>query len=152
MQIQQLLRTDPERILLLVKNVDGSGSITTGFGAALVATAASGDGVNAFRSSKTAGATSHFCGVALQDIAINAYGLVTAWGYAASVAISQSVGSTTITAGDVLIAATPAGTFTSVVTNAALSIAMYKYVIATGALADTISNPNPYIAGIVRMV
>ncbi len=150
MQIQQLIREDPERVLLSVKNVDGGGSITTGYGVALVATAASGDGVGAVRSSKTAGDASHFAGIATRDIAINAFGLVTAWGYAASVALSQSVGSWTVTAGDVLINATPAGTFTSVVTNAALSIAMYKYVIATGVVADTISNPRPYMSGIVK--
>lgn len=153
MQIQQLNRTDPERILINVKNVDGGGSITTGMGAALVATAASGDGINAVKTTATAGNANNFAGVALQDIAINAYGLLTAWGFAASIAISQSVGSYTITAGDILIqSATAAGTFTSVVTNAALSTAMYKYVVAAGALADTISNPRPYLSGIVRAI
>lgn len=153
MQIQQLNRTDPERILLNVRNVDGAGSITTGMGAALVATAASGDGINVVRTTAAAGNAGSFCGVALQDIAINAYGLVTAWGWAASVAISQSVGSWTITAGDILIqGATAVGAFTSVVTNAALSTAMYKYVVAAGALADTISNPRPYMSGIVRAI
>lgn len=153
MQIQQLNRTDPERILINVKNVDGGGSITTGMGAALVATAASGDGINVVKTTATAGNAGNFAGVALADIAINAYGLLTAWGWAASVAISQSVGSYTITAGDILIqSATAAGTFTSVVTNAALSTAMYKYVVAAGALADTISNPRPYLSGIVRAI
>lgn len=153
MQIQQLNRTDPERILINVKNVDGGGSITTGMGAALVATAASGDGINAVKTTATAGNANNFCGVALADIAINAYGLLTSWGFAASVAISQSVGSWTITAGDILIqSATAAGTFTSVVTNAALSTAMYKYVVAVGAVADTISNPRPYLSGIVRAI
>jgi hypothetical protein len=151
MLIQQLNRNDAERVQLVVKNVDGSGSITTGMGAALVATAASGDGIGAVKTTATAGNANNFCGVALQDIPINGYGLVTAWGYAASVLISQSVGSWTITAGDVLIqSATQAGAFTSVVTNAALSTAMYKYVVAIGAIVDTISNPRPYISGIVR--
>lgn len=153
MQIQQLNRTDPERILINVRNVDGGGSITTGMGAALVATAASGDGINAVKTTAVAGNAGNFCGVALADIAINAYGLLTSWGFAASVAISQSVGSYTITAGDILIqSATAVGTFTSVVTNAALSTAMYKYVVAVGALADTISNPRPYMSGIVRAI
>ena len=153
MLIQTAIRTDPERVLINVRNVDGGGSITTGMGAALVATAASGDGINVVRTTATAGNANNFCGVALQDIAINAYGLVTAWGWAASVALSQSVGSWTITAGNILIQnATAAGTFTSVVTNAALSTAMYKYVVAAGAIADTISNPLPYISGIVRAI
>lgn len=151
MLIQTGIRNDPERVLINVKNVDGGGSITTGMGVALVATAASGDGINAVKTTATAGNANNFCGVALQDIAINAYGLVTAWGWAASVALSQSVGSWTITAGEILIqSATAAGTFTSVVTNAALSTAMYKYVVAAGAVADTISNPRPYISGLVR--
>lgn len=153
MLVQQLIRTDPERILINVKNVDGSGSITTGYGAALVATAASGDGINAVKTTATAGNAANFSGVALGDIAINAYGLLVAWGYAASVALSQSVGSYTITAGDILIqSATKAGTFTSVVTNAALSTANFKYVVALGAIADTISNPNPYMSGLVRAI
>lgn len=148
MLIQQLNRTDPEVILFNVKNVDGGGSITTGMGVALVATAASGDGVNAVKS--TAALANAFSGVAKADIAINAYGLVTAWGYAASVAISQSVGSWTITAGDTLRLAGAAGHFTSVITPQAVSTQMYKYVIATGAVADTISNPRSYISGLVR--
>lgn len=151
MLIQQLNRTDAERVQLIVKNVDGSGSITTGMGVALVATAASGDGAGVVKTTATAGNAGNFCGVAAQDIPINGFGLVTAWGFAASVLISQSVGSYTITAGDILIqGATQAGAFTSVVTNAALSTAMYKYVVAVGALADTMSNPRPYMSGIVR--
>lgn len=151
MIIQQLNRADAEKVQLVIKNVDGGGSITTGMGAALVATAASGDGINAVRTTAAAGNANNFCGVAIQDIPINGYGLVTAWGFTASVLISQSVGSYTITSGDILIqGATQLGAFTSVVTNAALSTAMYKYVVAIGAVADTISNPRPYISGIVR--
>lgn len=153
MLTQQLNRSDAEKIYLVIKNVDGGGSITTGMGAALVATTASGDGIGAVRTNGTAGVANNFCGVAVADIPINAFGLVTAWGFAASVLISQSVGSYTITAGDVLIqSATQVGAFTSVVTNAALSTAMYKYVVAVGALADTMSNPRPYMSGIVRAI
>ena len=101
MEIQQINRgTDPEKILISVKNVDGAGSITTGMGACLVFTAASGDGAQAVLATKALSRS--FVGVAKADIAINAYGLLTAWGYAASVLISQSVGSWTITAGDCL--------------------------------------------------
>lgn len=150
MLIQTLNRTDPEVILYNVKNVDGGGSITTGMGVALVATAASGDGVNSVRA--TAALAAQFSGVAKGDIAINAYGLVTAWGYAASVAISQSVGSYTITSGDTLRLAGAAGHFTSVITAQAVSTQMYKYVIALGTLSDTISNPRTYMAGLVRAI
>lgn len=153
MLIEQINKSDAERILLLVKNVDGGGSMTTGMGVAICGAAASADGFQAYKSTKTAGnLSSLFCGVALQDIAINAVGLVTAWGYAASVMISQSVGSWTITSGDVLIQGNASGTFASVVTNSALSTAMYKYVVALGAISDTISNPNPYMKGLVRAI
>lgn len=148
MQIQHLNRTEPERILLNVKNVDGGGSITTGMGIALVATAASADGINAVR--VTTALANLFSGVATGDIPINAYGLVTVWGWAASVAISQSVGSWTITAGDHLQIAGAAGNFTSVLTPQAVSTQMYRYVIAAGAVADTISNPRAYMSGIVK--
>lgn len=150
MLIQQLNRTDPERIQINVKNVDGGGSITTGMGIAMVGTAASGDGINAVRS--TVALANAFAGVAAQDIAINAYGLVTAWGFAASVAISQSVGSYTITSGDTLRLAGAAGHFTSVITAQAVSTQMYRYVIALGAVADTISNPRTYMSGFVRAI
>ena len=150
MQVQIINRTDPEKVLLSIRNVDGSGSITTGMGAALVVTAASGDGIGCVKNVAGATTAQNFCGVALRDIAINAYGLVTAWGYAASVFLSQSVGSWTITAGDVLIASGQAGAFTSVVTNAALSQCLYRYVTALGAVADTISNPRPYLSALVR--
>lgn len=148
MLIQQLNRTDAERVQLVVKNVDGGGSITTGMGVALVATAASGDGNSAVR--VTAALAAQFAGVAAQDIPINGFGLVTAWGYAASVAISQSVGSYTITSGDTLRIAGAAGHFTSVITPQAVSTQMYRYVIALGAVADTISNPRTYMSGLVR--
>lgn len=148
MIIKQYARTDPERILVNVKNVDGGGSITTGMGACMVVTAASGDGIGSVRS--TAALVAGFIGVAKQDIAINAYGLLVSWGYAASVAISQSVGSWTITSGDNLVLAGAAGHFTSVVTAQALSTQLYRYVIALGAVADTISNPRTYMSGFVR--
>lgn len=150
MLIQQLNRTDPERVQIVVKNVDGGGSITTGMGACFAQAAASADGISSVRQTKALQA--QFCGVAAADIAINAFGLVTAWGFAASVLLSQSVGSYTITSGDVLKTAdaTQVGAFTSVQTPEAMSTLLYKYVVAMGSLVDTISNPRPYISGIVR--
>lgn len=149
MQIQQLNRTDAEKVFIIVRNVDGGGSITTGMGACLVATAASGNGVSAVRSLPAL--ARDFVGVAVQDIAINAYGLVQAWGYVSSVFLSQSVGSWTITSGDQLrLNVTAPGAFTSVITPQAVSTHFYKYVVAAGAVADTISNPRPYMSGIVR--
>ena len=83
MQIQQLNRTDAERVLLVVKNVDGGGSMTTGLGVCLALAGASVDGISATQA--TAAQQAGFIGVAAKDIAINSFGLVTSWGYAASV-------------------------------------------------------------------
>ncbi len=149
MLIQQLNRTDAEKVQIVVKNVDGSGSITTGMGVVLCDLAASMDGIGALKGLVVS--AKYFVGVAAQDIPINGFGLVTAWGYAASVFLSQSVGSWTITAGDTLIlGATQSGAFTSVVLAQAVSTQFYRYVVAAGAVADTISNPRPYMSGIVR--
>ena len=147
MLIQQLNRADAERVLIVVQNVDGGGSITTGMGVALVQTAASGDGISAVLATKAM--SRYFVGVAAGDIAINAFGLVTAWGYAASVLISQSVGSWTITAGDVLQSG-GTGRFTSMLLLENLSTMCSRYVIQLGAVSDTISNPLQYVKGLVR--
>ena len=148
MLIQQLNRTDAEKVFVVVRNVDGGGSITTGLGAALTPDSASDDGVGAVRS--TAALSRLFAGVARSDIAINAYGLIQCWGFAASVAISQSVGSWTITTGDNLRHAGAAGHFTSVIVSEALSTQLYRFIVAMGDVADTISNPRTYMSGFVR--
>lgn len=149
MLIQQLNRTDPERVQLMVKNVDGGGSITTGYGACLPTSGASIDGISAVKA--TAALQRGFIGVATQDIAINGFGLVTAWGYVNSVALSNVGTSITITAGNVLIPSAIAGQFFSVVTDAAMSTLMYKYVTAATTVPVDISNlSQSYVAGIVR--
>lgn len=148
MLIQQLNRTDAERVQLIVKNVDGGGSITTGYPVALCIAAASTDGVSAVRG--VVALNKAFAGVAAQDIAINSYGLVTAWGYCGSILLSQSVGSFTVTAGDQLLLGAANAGFTSVITPEASSTQYYKYVIAGGMCQATISNPLPYAYGIVR--
>lgn len=148
MLIQQLNRSDAERVFLSVRNVDGAGSLTTGRGVALVEAGASIDGNSAVAS--TGARAKGFCGVAFKDIAINDYGLAIAWGYAGSVELSQSVGSWTITRGDVLRHGGLRGTFTSVITDQALSTQLYRFIYAATTVQDTISNPRTYIAGIVR--
>src|SRR5690349_24140659 len=119
MIIQQLNRADAEKIQLMLKNVDGGGSITTGLGACLVVDGASIDGISAVQS--TAAAVKGFVGVALPDIPINGFGLVTAWGQVNSVQISHVGSSITITAGDTLSPGAVAGTFFSSVTAQAMS-------------------------------
>jgi hypothetical protein len=150
MLIQQLNRTDAEKVQLVVKNVDGGGSITTGMGAVLVQTGASVDGVSAVRS--TAALWKGFIGVANQDIAINGFGLVTAWGYANSVAISNVGSSITITAGDYLRPGAAAGTFFSgQAADQTLSTLLYRSVVAANSTPNALSAvADSYHAGFVR--
>lgn len=148
MQIQQLNRTDPEVVKIQVKNVDGGGSITTGLGVCLVQAGASIDGVSAVLS--TAAAYEGFCGVAAEDIAINGYGAVVAWGIAQSVLMSHVGSSITITAGDILKPGAVAGTFFSSITDQAVSTLFYRYVIAATTPVAVSTLAQSYGKGIVR--
>jgi hypothetical protein len=151
MIIQQLNRTDPERIQIQIKNVDGGGSITTGLGACFPISGASIDGISAVRS--TGALARGFVGVSVQDIAINGYGLVTSWGYVNSVQISNVGTSITITAGDQLLAGAVAGTFFSVITPQATSTQYYKYVYAAATVPVDLSNLNQsFVPGVVRAI
>lgn len=151
MIIQQLNRTDPERIQIQVKNVDGGGSITTGLGACFPISGASIDGISAVRS--TGALARGFVGVAVQDIAINGFGLVTAWGQVNSVQISNVGTSITITAGDQLKAGSVAGTFFSSLLAEATSTQYYKFVYAATTIPVDISNLNQsFVQGIVRAI
>lgn len=151
MLIQQLNRTDAEKVQLMVKNVDGSGSITTGWGAMFATAGASIDGISSTK--LTGAAVKGFVGVATQDIAINGFGLVTAWGFVNSVQISNVGSSITITAGDTLIPGAVAGTFFSSVTAQALSTLLYKYVVAATTIPTALSSlAESYISGIVRAI
>lgn len=151
MLIQQLNRTDPERIQLMVKNVDGGGSITTGLGACFPITGASIDGISSVRA--TGALARGFVGVATQDIAINGFGLVTSWGQVNSVQISNVGTSITVTAGDQLKAGAVAGTFFSSILAEATSTQYYKYVYAASTVGVDISNLNvAFVQGIVRAI
>lgn len=151
MLIQQLNRTDAEKIQLMVKNVDGSGSITTGYGAMLAMAGASIDGISATK--VTGAGVKGFCGVATQDIAINGFGLVTAWGFVNSVQISNVGTSITITAGDTLRIAAVAGTFFSIILAEAVSTQFYKYVVAATTVPGDLSNlNNSFLSGVVRAI
>lgn len=147
MLIQQVIR-DPEVVQIIVKNVDGSGSITTGLGVALVASGASIDGVSAIKSA--AGTIKAFVGVAAEDIPINGYGRVTAWGLAQSVALSNVGSSITITRGDTLKPGAVAGTFFSSITDAAMSTLLGKYVIAVSTPVAISTGSQSYVQGFVR--
>lgn len=151
MIIQQLNRTDPERIQLNVKNVDGGGSITTGLGVSFPQSGASIDGINVVRT--TATLARGFIGVSVQDIPINGYGLVTAWGFVNSVQISNVGTSITITAGDQLKVSGIAGQFFSSVAAETTSTQYYKYVYAATTVPVDLSNLNQsFVSGIVRAI
>ncbi|HPO87513.1 MAG TPA: hypothetical protein PLN86_16865 [Candidatus Hydrogenedentes bacterium] len=147
MLIQQVIR-EPEVVQIIVKNVDGSGSITTGLGVALVGAGASIDGVSATK--YAAANVRTFAGVAAEDIPINGYGRVTAWGLAQSVAISNVGTSITITRGDTLKPGAVAGTFFSSLASEAISTLLYKYVVAASTPVAISTGSQSYCHGIVR--
>lgn len=148
MQIQQLNKgLEPDRVMIVVKNVDGSGSITTGLGVAFPGSGASIDGIGVVK--HTAALTKGFAGIAAGDIPINGVGLATVWGYAASVQISNVGTSITITAGDILRPGAVAGTFFSGQANGeTLSTLLYRYVYAAN--SNTIS-AQAWVPGIVKV-
>lgn len=149
MLIQQLNRTDPERVMIMVKNVDGGGSITTGLGVCFPISGASIDGISSVKS--TGALARGFIGVAIQDIAINGFGLVTSWGQVNSVQISNVGTSITVTAGNQLLAGAVAGTFFSSIAPEASSTQYYKYVYAATTVVGDLSNLNlSFVQGIVR--
>lgn len=148
MEITQLQRSNAEIVNIIVKNVDGSGSITTGRGASYPDVGASIDGNSVVLCAGTK--AKGFVGIAINDIPINGFGRVTAWGYVGSVEISNVGSSITITAGDQLLYGAVAGTFFSAITPQATSTLMYKYIYAAATVANTLSAGPSYIAGIVR--
>lgn len=99
----------PARLYLPVQSVQGA-SLTNGFLVGYRLAAASFN-MNAavLMDSDTAGDLPGFIGVAAADIADTAYGLALAWGYAASVRLSNVGSSLTFTTGDPLIPGAGAG-------------------------------------------
>lgn len=148
MQIQQVNRVDAEKVYLLVKNVDGSGSITTGMGVNVCQLAASFDGVSAIKTGTTTASWNGFVGVANQDIAINAFGLVQSWGYANSVQVSGVGTSLSIQVGNYLIPGAVAGQFFSSLTDQAVSTLLYRYAI--NAVATMVSANPSYTSAFIR--
>lgn len=156
MQIQLLVRTDPERVLINVKNVEAS-SITTGYGVCLAVgnedVAASADGVNAVMFTASAELLPAFIGVSKGDIASNAYGPVIGWGFADSIALSQEANVTVgLLAGQsLLIPGAQAGTFTSAAAAwEVLSTLAGKYVI--NAMTQSTNGGINYTKGLVRAI
>ena len=128
MDIQQINRADVESIRVAFKNVDGGGSITTGYGVRVVTTAASFDGISSIQA--TAADIKNFYGVVARDTPINGFGKATCYGYAASVVISNVGTSITVTAGDTLKVGGVSGTWFSSLTDAAMTTVLNKYIVA----------------------
>lgn len=153
MLIQQLNRTDPERVLINVRSAEGS-SLTTGFGVALAMgnedVAVSADGIDAVLFTNSAELRPAFVGVAKGDIADGSYGLVITWGYAGSIAISQEANVTVSLLGgrSLLQAGAQAGTFTSGLIPEDVSTYMGKYVI--NASTQSANGAINYTTGFVR--
>ena len=155
MLVQQLIRTDPEKVFINVKNVEAT-SITTGMGVSLcggnAGAAASADGVSAVNAGTSANFNGSFIGVAKGDIAANTYGLVQAWGFAASILLSQETDKTIgILAGASYLLPKSAhllGSFASAVLPETVSTFGFKYVI--NYLTTNISGSLPYTSGFVR--
>lgn len=133
MQIQKVVGTDNDRVYMSVKNVNAL-TATTGFalrwvGGAAAEKVSTGAGQAVFMAD-AAGALA--AGVAVEDIAVNAYGRVVAKGLV-SVAYSfeadKTVPLTGIATG-VLRAGALAGSFTSGGVPQALSVTFFKYAIA----------------------
>lgn len=102
-----------ERGFATYLNVEAS-SLTTGYGAALAAAAASFDGTKVCLSGSGAtGRQTGFIGIAARDIAPNSYGLLQVFGPCASVFISNVGTSITITLGDACVPGALAGGFFS---------------------------------------
>ena len=141
-----------EKAFMTVRCVNAS-SITLGSGVTIkVATGASFDGTQAVLSDSAGGADlTGFVGIAVQDIAVNAYGLVQTFGFCASVLLSNVGTSITIAFGNPLIPSPLAGALSSAAPTYAAS--GFGYVIASNVPANTLSVAAPlYASGYVRCV
>ena len=132
MQIQQVNRTDDEKVYVVAKNVNNV-TATTGFqlrwvGGAAAEVVSTGGGAAVFLTDATAALAA---GVAAEDIAVNGYGRLIAHGLA-SVAFSFEADKTinvTGIAASLLKAGGLAGSFTSTRLAETLSTSLFKYAI-----------------------
>lgn len=145
MLFKQASRGD-ERAYITVRCVEAS-SLTLGFGVAFrVGTAASFDGINAVMAdSSNAADLPAWIGVAAQDIASNAYGIVQVYGPLASVYLSNTGSSLTINSGDPLVPGAGAGGFFSAAPTYANS--GFKFILASNVPVAT--SATGYMSGLI---
>jgi len=145
MESQLVNRNDVDYQRIAFKNIHGGGSLTTGYGIALVQSAVSFDGLGAVP--LAAATIRDFHGIVVRDTPINGFGKATAYGYAASVVISNVGTSITVTAGDTLKPGAVAGTWFSSLTDAAMTTVFNKYVVAG---QSTTISALAWVSGFVR--
>lgn len=141
-----------ERAFVTFKNVEAS-SITTGMGVVLrIGTVASFDGTSSVRSLSTnTGDLPGFLGIAVKDVSSNAYGLAQIYGNTASVLLSNTATSITMTAGDPMVPGVLAGGLYSAAPTYAAS--GFGYVLLSNAPTATLSQAAPlYASGFVRCI
>lgn len=137
-----------ERVFVTVKNVDAT-SITTGMGALYATAAASFDGIGALIAISTHATPWSWVGVAVKDIAVNAFGLVQTYGNCLSVLLSELNTSITIGSGNPLVPSALKGAFASAAPTFANS--GFNYIIASNTPANTLSQaPLIYASGFIR--
>ncbi len=136
------------KLFIPVKGVSAS-SLTTGYCVALAIGGNSFDGSQAvLAASGTAANLPGWIGVANSDIAVNGYGLVQCFGFAASVFLSNTNTSVTINQGDPLAPGAAAGGATSLAPTYAAS--GLKFILASNVpVALSIAGPL-YVSGLVR--
>lgn len=141
-----------ERVFVSVKNVDAA-SITTGNAVMLaIGTGASFDGIQSVNAISTGGSSLFgFLGIAVKDIAVNAFGLVQTYGNCLSVLISQMNTSITIGSGNPLTPSSLIGALSSVSGAPTLATSAFGFVIASNTPTNTISTAGPlYCSGFIR--
>ena len=137
-----------ERGFMTIKNGDAT-TITTGYSVMLNLTAASFDGSQHCMCTNTATQAQAFDGIAVKDIAVNAYGLVQIFGNCASVYLSNMGTSITIASGNPLIPSGLAGALFSGAPSYASS--GFNWVFASNTPSNTLSIAAPlYCSGFVK--
>ena len=143
-----------EKIFVTVKNVDAA-SITTG-NAVMFAfgTGASFDGIQAVNAISTGAQSLYgFLGIAVKDIAVNAFGLVQTYGNCASVLYSGATTSITIGAGNALTPSSLIGALSSAGGVATMAGSAFGFVIASNPPANTLSVAGAlYGSGFIRCI
>lgn len=164
MLIQRVGRTEAEKIFMVCHNVEAS-TITTGFGARYVGgpdtEATSNDGHSVIKHVTGTAGDLNFAGIAAQDIPADGYGLIQAWGFVNSIAMSfeadKTVGTEDFaTGGSVLVSGSLAGAWTSGrdigTANSWLDNMTHQKHVTLWDTVNISSTAGPYGKGFVRAI